>query len=700
MRVQLAYRRLIAALLFLLLTSEDGALAEDRAIYALLVGINDYSDVKSDYAASDLKGTANDVSLMKELLIGTFGMPDDSDHLRILSDNEATHSAIAQAFSSHLIDKAKLHPEATFLFYFSGHGSLAADDNGDEGDQYDETLVAYDSRDPGKSDIRDDEIEHWLAALKRYTGTTGNIVLIFDSCHSGTVSKNPTLVSRRAPIDMRLADSGQQQADDFRGKDVSPISNPGRVYSIITGSMADEVSNEDLIETENGQQKYHGLLTYYLVQTLKRSPLLTYREAVVEAARFVQKRAPSQHPQAEGDFDRVVLGGIGTRQMPFIAVTSAPKHATDPFSIAVGEAQGIQKGALLAIYSARATKLAGEEGKIADAVVIKAGLASSTAKLTRPPKESVSIASKVRVVAPFSVENRLTVGIAKLPQELGMGTHVPIRSELEARLRDNALLASEQDTNTASLSVAVGCMKGQDIIAIERHTDLSPDCNKVYYIRPREQVGTLFGFSIPFANASTTVDLIISALEKAARQENLRSLMNAASPLSKALAVSLVRVEVNEENGNLTIEREISIAPSGAEPMGLGEFFRFRVANNGTDPFYYSIIGLGTSGSVFVLGDAAAGEKLLPGAVVSTKPALKAGPPVGLESYVVLATTSPVNIRFLEAPGTRTRDTSPLGWLLDGLANPGFRDPEAIPHLDLNSWATTRLDIKIQPQDN
>lgn len=290
MRAQSASRYLAAAVFVFSLEGVHGALAADRPVYALLVGINDYSDFKSDYAASDLKGTANDVSLMKELLIDTFGMPDDSNHLRVLSDNEATHSAIAQGFASQLIDKAKLHPEATFLFYFSGHGSLAPDDNGDEGDQYDETLVAYDSRDPGKSDIRDDEIEQWLARLKGYTGSTGNIVLIFDSCHSGTVSKNPTLVSRRAPVDMRLVE-GADQADDIRSKDVSPISNPERVYSIITGSMADEVSNEDLIETEDGQRKYHGLLTYYLVQTLKRSPQLTYREAVAEAARSVQKLA-------------------------------------------------------------------------------------------------------------------------------------------------------------------------------------------------------------------------------------------------------------------------------------------------------------------------------------------------------------------------------------------------------------------------
>ncbi|MES0139392.1 caspase family protein [Mesorhizobium sp. M0016] len=685
---KLFQRGLIVLLLFV--TGIHTAAAEDPSIFALLVGINNYAKTDgSAYNASDLKGTANDVALMKDLLTGTYGVPGDTDHFMILLDTQATHAAIRQAFVDQLIDKAKRYPDATFLFYFSGHGSLAVDDNGDEGDGYDETILAQDSRGPGGADIRDDEIEGWLNDLKQYTK---NIVLVFDSCHSGTVSKDPAIVARQAPLDARLLKGPAPSPKG--GKGATSIADAGRVYSVIAGSLADEVSNEDLVDVE-GAQRYDGLLTYYLVQTLERSPRLTYREAVMETERYVQKRAPSQRPQAEGDFDRVVFGGIGTRQMPFIAVTDVKQ---DSISVAAGQAQGVQPGALLAVYSGKATKLVGEDGKIASAIVTSADLKSSTAQLVKTPTEPVSTLSKVRIVSPYSVEQKLAVAVANPPSTLGVGTAMPIKAALGDQLRDNALIRNEQSENLATVSVAMGCMDKGKLIPMEDKTSLTSDCEKVYYITPRDQVGAMHDYHVSATNDGSAVDGIVDALEKIARQENLRVLANRVSPLAGSLGISLVRVKVKTESGKTTVESEVPVVSSGIEPVRVGEYFRFRIANTGTQDLYFSIIGLGTSGSVSVLGDAASGEKLQAGATISTKPALRAGPPNGLESYVVLATTTPVNVRFLEEPGIiKGKDVGPLGWLLDGLSNPGFKDAAQVPDLDLDSWTTVRMDIEILP---
>lgn len=679
-------RALLVALL--LLVCPRVVFAEEPGVFALLVGINSYAKTPgSAYNASDLHGTANDVALVKDLLTGTYGVPDDGDHYRVLLDAQATHAGIREAFAEQLIEKAKAHPDATFLFYFSGHGSLAIDDNGDEGDGYDETIVAQDSRGPGGTDIRDDEIEAWLTQLKQYSH---NIVLIFDSCHSGTISKEPTLAARMAPLDGRLLKDAPAER---HGKDAS-IADSGRSYSIIEGSRADEVSNEDLVATASGSQ-YHGLLTYYLVQTLKRSPQLTYREAVMQAERYVQKRAPSQHPQAEGDFDRVVLGGIGTRQPPFISVTSVTQ---DQISVAVGQAQGIQPGAILAVYSSKATKLVGEDGKIANAVVISSDVATSVAKLVKAPNEPVTTASKVRIVSPYSVEQKVAVAIADPPPELGIAAAVlPIKAALADRLRDNALVRPVQDLGQATMVIAMGCLNGGKLVPMEERKTLSPGCDKVYYITPRDQVGAMHGYTVSAKDDGAAVDGITGALEKIARQENLRALTNSVSPLAGAVTVSLVRVTVKTENGKTSVEGEAPVVSSGIEPMKQGEYFRFSLTNTGSQDLYYSIIGLGSSGSVYVLGDGGSGDKLQAGVTISTKPPLKVGPPAGLESYLVLATTSPVNVHFLEQQGIDPRDAGPLGWLLAGLSNPGFRDSAQVPDFDLNSWATMRMDIEIQP---
>lgn len=679
------FRHLSAAIIFFVMLPFSEAVAE-QTVYSLMVGINDYAEAENPaYAASDLQGPSNDVSILKALLIERYGVVDDEDHFKVLLDVAATHDRIAEAFTAQLTEKAKSNPNSTFLFYFSGHGSLAVDDNGDEGDGFDETLVAHDSRAAGGTDIIDDEIEEWLADLKQYTK---NIVLIFDSCHSGTASKAPGMRSRRAPFDARQAKAKGSQA-----KDPASLDNPGRVYSVIAGSMAEEVSNEDLVETENGA-RYHGLLTYYLVQTLKRSTQLTYREAVLETERLVRKRAPSQHPQVEGDFDRIVFGGIGTRQTPFIPITAVTKES---ISVAVGQAQGIQEGAILAVYSESATKLVGEEGKIGEAIVSAADINSSIARLVGAGKEAVTTASKVRIVSPYSAGQKLPVAIAVPPAVLGIGADLPIKSRLAERLTDNALVKVDDDVRRAVLSVSIGCMDNKTLIPMEDAERLSPTCAKVYYISPKDQIGATYDFSIPANNEDAAVTAIIQTLEKIARQENLRSLANKASPIAASIQLSLLRVAVTTKDGKLIATNNVPVVGPGPEPMRVGEHFRFEVKNGGEQDIYFSIIGLGTSGAVWVLGDAPAGEKLQAGAKVTTKPALKVGPPLGLESYVLLATTSPTSVRFLENPGVRQRDPGPLGWLLDGLANPGFRDSSQVPELDLDSWATARLDIEIRP---
>ncbi|MGE0007682.1 MAG: caspase family protein [Parvibaculaceae bacterium] len=652
--------------------------SDKREIYALLVGINDYVVAKdSPYTVTPLKGALNDIEIVKELLVETYGVPNGEEHIKVLRNEKATRSAITRAFNDHLIEKAKSHHDATFLFYFSGHGSSILDENNDEGDEFDETLLAYDSRGPNGTDIRDDEIEQWLDRLKQ---STKNIVLIFDSCHSGTLSKDPQLISRQAPPS-GVKSTGTSSASAGRNKDVGSIADPDRVYSIIASSLAEEVSNEGLVETADGP-KHHGFLTYYLVQTLKRSPQLTYREAVSEAESFVHKHAPSQHPQAEGDFDRVVLGGIGARQIPYIPVLGT---ADGTISVAAGLAQGIQPGALLAVYSHEARELVGEKDKIADAIIIEADTTSARAKLVKR-STAVSKKSKVRLVSPYSVKHRLDVG-----------SGISIAKPLKERLEGNTLLRFETDARKAAVSVSAGCLADGQVRSESKSTQSNNPCKKVYYISPRDQDGALHGFHVSAGNEAEALDSIVAALEKIARQENIRSLTNKVSPLAELIKASMVRVEVVTRDGKKVVTGDKLITPSGIIPLQVGDYFRFKIVNKSDVGIYYSIISLGSSGAVSVLGSAAAGERILPGVGVLTKPALKVGPPAGLESYVIVVTTSPANFRFLQQAGVAARnDNSSLGWLLDGLTNPGFKDFVSVPELDLDSWTTVRIDVEVR----
>lgn len=92
-----------------------------RRKLALLVGINQYPESVCDFAAkgSALMGCLTDVELQRQLLIHRFGfLPAD---ILTLTDEQATRTAIATAFQTHLIDQAQSGDGV--VIHISGLGS-------------------------------------------------------------------------------------------------------------------------------------------------------------------------------------------------------------------------------------------------------------------------------------------------------------------------------------------------------------------------------------------------------------------------------------------------------------------------------------------------------------------------------------------------------------------------------------------------
>lgn len=93
-----------------------------------------------------------------------------------LLDEQATRDAVTTAIAEAAAD---LKAGDIFLLTYAGHGSQIPDFNGDEDDYADETLCLYDGM------LIDDELyELW----SRFSDDV-RIVMISDSCHSGTVSR-------------------------------------------------------------------------------------------------------------------------------------------------------------------------------------------------------------------------------------------------------------------------------------------------------------------------------------------------------------------------------------------------------------------------------------------------------------------------------------------------------------------------------
>jgi len=147
---------------------------------ALLVGIDDYREDGLDMPPGSSTG---DIANLRRVVEQSFGIP--AAGIMVLRDAAASRAGILEAFDRWLISGSR--PGDHVLFAYSGHGAQLPDQNGDEEDGKDETLVAWDAaRGPHGpiNMIRDDEIEARLQKLPNR-----RVTVIIDSCHSGTITR-------------------------------------------------------------------------------------------------------------------------------------------------------------------------------------------------------------------------------------------------------------------------------------------------------------------------------------------------------------------------------------------------------------------------------------------------------------------------------------------------------------------------------
>ncbi len=145
---------------------------------SLHIGVNDV-DPEHYYGWNEpLLVCHNDADVMQRIA-GEHGF-----ETRVLKSPEATRGAVCE----FIVQQAKvLQAGDFFLLTYAGHGGQCKDVDGDEEDLVDETWCLYDGQ------LLDDE----LNILWSHFAPGVRVLVLSDSCHSGTVSKNPTAMDRR-----------------------------------------------------------------------------------------------------------------------------------------------------------------------------------------------------------------------------------------------------------------------------------------------------------------------------------------------------------------------------------------------------------------------------------------------------------------------------------------------------------------------
>lgn len=267
---------------------------------ALCVGINNYPGTQMDLA-----GCVNDATdWAAELAARGFAVS-------TLLDSQATKSAMSQAFTG-LIGRAA--PGDSVVITFAGHGTYVPDLNGDEVDGLDEGLCPFDIQ-TGAGALVDDEIAAIFAARK--SGV--KLVLISDSCHSGTVT--------------RVAGPDPDAADDVPRPRFLPMGNwlpPEKLprgasgqplttvavssgASPFAGAMNKASSDLLLAGCKEGPNNYsydarikgrpNGAFTYYALKALKALPAgATYAQWIAAVTpRYLPSVSYPQVPQIVGN---------------------------------------------------------------------------------------------------------------------------------------------------------------------------------------------------------------------------------------------------------------------------------------------------------------------------------------------------------------------------------------------------------------
>lgn len=263
---------------------------------ALCIGINDYPGTHMD-----LHGCVNDAQDWAAALAAR-GYATTS-----LLDSQASKAAMVAAMGDLIGSAVK---GDTVVITFSGHGTYQPDSDGDEADGLDEALCPYDVQ-IHHAALTDDEIHDIF--LSRKAGV--RLLLISDSCHSGTVT-------RAAPADPaadgarpRFLPMGNWLSDDQLPKNraggiaahIAALSSASpflRAYSrklgdLLISGCQEGPNNFSYDARING--RYNGAFTYYALKTLKDLPsdasYATWHKAMLK---YLPSASYPQSPQLVG----------------------------------------------------------------------------------------------------------------------------------------------------------------------------------------------------------------------------------------------------------------------------------------------------------------------------------------------------------------------------------------------------------------
>ncbi len=357
--------RLLALLLLALLALPAAAAPTLRAVF---VGIDDYAFATSpaypDAGFADLAGAVNDTrtivaTLSKALgrdfgALPTVGCTASTAAALILINKCATKAAITAGWTSMI--KAS-QPEDVLILYFAGHGSRYSDDTTlDQASRYNSTIMAHDARDPNKPYGNGEIMDHEVRDIINTATSRGvRIVTIFDSCNSGTATRDGQSISRSAP---------PLRVTGLRRRVTLPNYGNRGAWRVHLAAAGD---GQDATEAgEVGQRA--GRFTTALARAITANPQASFADlaaaSLIEVNRVTNGR---QLPHAEGAL-RASFAGVERKVPTFDVVADGNR-----LLLLGGALLGVTPGSRFELFRATGDAVSGATAPLATARVVKVG---------------------------------------------------------------------------------------------------------------------------------------------------------------------------------------------------------------------------------------------------------------------------------------------------------------------------------------
>lgn len=545
----------------------------------------------------------------------------------VLRDAEADKVGIVKAMKDL---ENKSEKGDILVIHFSSHGQKMADDNGDELDGYDEGIVAYGG--PGfftpdykdENHLRDDQIEQLIDNLRLKVGPTGDVLMIADACHSGTISRGEISRGGMPPLEDPAHPPmarGQEDVGLFQQTTLSRGSASDKSpFVLISASQASEVNYE-----YNGA----GSLSTAISRCSKNiRENATYRSFFAQLLKEMAQIAPNQVPAIEGDIDRNLFGGLAVEQDPFYVPSRIDELS---MNLRGGSLSGLYNDTEIAVYPAGTIHAADAE-PLATGVIINAQNIWSKVKLDK-----------------VLTGNPADYWVFVTKQSYG-DMRVKISIDTDDKLLNTKLMA-----DLGELPLAQIVTEGADFSLVANPVD---GCD---IIRTSDQSVFAEGLSTDDGSQALKDGLI-----NLARGNYFRDLELKYSSINVTFEFIPIHYKEDEFGGSkitdtLTMDEFLQ---NGVMVVNDLIGVHIVVTNHGTSPVYFSIIDIQPNGEIngilpdpdVEMGHTAEQFKIPPKTTFSTPDHyVTFGPPYGLEVFKLFASKKPIDFRpILSNVGTRS----------------------------------------------